>query len=148
MSKLIGLNLNPTDRVLRQFGFIALFGFGLLSYLAWAERLIFSFGLGALRPHVAGALAALAVISALLSLVYPRGNRALYVGLTLAGYPIGFVMSYVLMGVLYFVVIAPLAIAMRVAGRDALHRDYDREAQSYWTEHRRTRPKADYFKQY
>ena len=39
------LNLNPDARTLRQFGVIALFGFGLLGGAAYFQRAMFS-GLG------------------------------------------------------------------------------------------------------
>ena len=90
MSKLIDLNLSPDERTLRQFGWIALAGFGFLAVLAWQEWLIFAFGLGAWRGTVAGVFAGLGVAAALTSLVYPKANWGLYVGMTLVAYPIGF----------------------------------------------------------
>ena len=53
MSGMIDLNLNPDAKTLRQFGFIALGGFGLLAALAYTESFIFSFGLGGSRLTVA-----------------------------------------------------------------------------------------------
>jgi len=38
----------------------------------------------------------------------------------------------VIMGVMFFAVITPVALAMRLAGRDAMRRNYDRDAASYW----------------
>ena len=49
MAKMIELDLNPDDRTLRQFGWIALGGFGFIAIIAWFEVLIFAFGLGAAR---------------------------------------------------------------------------------------------------
>jgi hypothetical protein len=144
----IPLNLNPDARTLRSFGWIALVGFGLLAACAWLERFVFAFGLGELRVPVAGVLAALGVLSALLSLVYPRGNRWLFVGLSVATYPIGVVVSYTVLAVLFFVVIAPVGMLLRLLGRDPLARNIDRNAKSYWTPARKQRPKADYFKQF
>lgn len=148
MSKMVELDWNPSVRTLRQFGYVALAGFGGLSVAAWTERFVFSFGLGAGRTAVAGSLAALAVLCLLFSWVYPRGNRPFFVGLGLLTYPIGFVLSYAIMGTLYFAVIAPLAVFFRLVGRDSLHRQYDPAAASYWSMPRPTRPKSDYFKQY
>ena len=42
------------------------------------------------------------------------------------------VVSPVILGVMFFAVITPVALAMRLAGRDAMRRNYDRDAASYW----------------
>ena len=57
MSKLVEINFNPDTKTLRQFGVIASVGFGVLAALAFYERLIFSFGLGAARMPVVRELA-------------------------------------------------------------------------------------------
>ncbi len=82
MSKLVEINFNPDAKTLRQFGWIALVGFGILAALAYYEKLIFSFGLGGARMPLVMTFAALGTIAALFSLVAPRANRVLYVGLT------------------------------------------------------------------
>jgi len=148
MSKLIEMNLRPDDATLRQFGFIALFGFGAIATLAWFEWLVFAGGLGAARVPVAAGFAGLAVLSLIFSLVYPRANWPIYVGLTIAAYPIGFVLSYVIMGTLYFVLITPVAILFKLTGRDPMNRRFEPEAVSYWTDPRPRRGKDSYFRQF
>jgi hypothetical protein len=148
MSKLVEINFNPDTKTLRQFGVIALVGFGILAALAYYERLIFSFGLGDARMPVVTTFVALGSIALLFSLVFPRANRILYVGLTLLAFPIGFVLSYVIMGVLYFLIIGPIAVVMRLFGRDSMHRTYDPSAPSYWSAARPPRDKESYFHQY
>jgi hypothetical protein len=148
MSKAISLNLNPDDKTLRQFGYIALVGFGLLALLAWVERAIFAFGLGNAREPLAYAFLGLAALSLFFALVYPRGNRLVYVGLSVLTYPIGFVLSYVIMGSLFFFVFGLPAILIRAVGRDVMHRSYDPKAPSYWTERKGRRPSSSYFRQF
>jgi predicted branched-subunit amino acid permease len=148
MSKAISLNLNPDDKTLRQFGYIALVGFGLLAFLAWVERAIFAFGLGNAREPLAYAFLGLAALSLFFALVYPRGNRLVYVGLSVLTYPIGFVLSYVIMGSLFFFVFGLPAILIRAVGRDVMHRSYDPKAPSYWTERKGRRPSSSYFRQF
>jgi hypothetical protein len=147
-SNLIDLNLRPDERTLRQFGFIALAGFGFLAAIAWFEVLIFSFGLGAARPFVAGAFAGLAGLAAVFSLVYPKANLPIYLGLTIVAFPIGFVLSYVIMGTLFFGIITPVALIMKVLGRDPLNRKFEPEAATYWVQGQGERAKATYFKQF
>jgi hypothetical protein len=148
MAKLVELDLNPDDRTLRQFGFIALFGFGALSACAHYEAWIFAFGLGSARVAVSAAFAGLALLSLLLGLVYPRANRAIFVGTAVLAYPIGFVLSYAIMGVLFFGIIAPIGATLRLLGKDPLPRGYDDAAGSYWSEARASRGKRSYFRQF
>ena len=58
MSKLVEINFNPDTKTLRQFGVIALVGFGILAALAYYEKLIFSFGLGDARMPLVTTFAA------------------------------------------------------------------------------------------
>jgi hypothetical protein len=148
MSKLVEINFNPDTKTLRQFGVIAFVGFGILAALAYYEKLIFSFGLGEARIPVVTTFAALGSIALVLSLVAPKANRILYVGMTLLAFPIGFVLSYVIMGTLFFLIIGPIALAFRLFGRDSMHRDYDPSAPSYWSPAKPPRDKESYFHQY
>jgi hypothetical protein len=116
--------------------------------IAWFEVMIFAFGLGEARPIVTGAFAALAGLSALFSLVYPKANLPIYLGLTIVSYPIGFVLSYVIMGTLFYLLITPVAIFFKLTGRDPMHRKFDREAVTYWNEPRPARGPESYFKQH
>lgn len=149
MAKLIELDLSPDDAKLRQFGWIALVGFGLVAALAYTESLVFaSFPLGENRVPVAGALAGLGVLSALIGLVWPRGNWPIYVGLSLLAFPIGFVLSWVILGTLYFLIITPTGLVMRAIGHDPLQRRFEPDAETYWSDARPTRPRDSYFRQY
>ncbi|MGD8316461.1 MAG: SxtJ family membrane protein [Myxococcales bacterium] len=147
MSKLVEINFDPDTKTLRQFGVIAFGGFGILAILAYHRMFVFA-GLGDARVSVALSLALLGLAALAFSVVAPRANRFLYVGLSLLAFPIGFVLSYVIMGALYFLVIGPIAIVMRALGRDPLHRRYQPDAPSYWTRARPARDKESYFHQY
>ena len=116
--------------------------------IAWFEVLIFSFGLGDLRMGFVGVFAGLAVLATLFSLIAPQANLALYVGLTVLTYPIGFVLSYVIMGTLFYLLIGPMALVMRLIGRDPLNRAIEPDADSYWVDARPARPKEHYFRQF
>lgn len=148
MANVIEINWKPDDRTLRQFGFIALVGFGFVAAIAWFEVLVFSFGLGAAREPVAIVFGALAGVSALFSLVYPRANLPIYVGITIATYPIGFVLSYVLMGTLFYLIIAPVGLVLRLFGKDPLERKILPGAETYWVDSPAARPADSYFKQF
>jgi hypothetical protein len=148
MAGLIKLDLNPDAETLRTFGFIALGGFGLLAAAAYTETLIFSFGLGAARVPVAACLMALGVISTLLSLIAPKANRAIYVGLSLLAFPIGFVISHLVLALLFFGLITPVALFFRLSRRNELRLGTDSSATSYWSTARPPRSSDSYFRQF
>jgi hypothetical protein len=148
MSNLIELDWNPDARTLRQFGFIALAGFGLFAALAWFERGPFGFGLGAARAPLAGFFAALALLSLGFSLVFPRGNWPIYAGLSVVALPIGFVLSYLIMGTLFYAIIAPIGLVLRLLGKDPMNRGFLRDAPSYWVDARPPRARESYFRQF
>ena len=61
----------------------------------------------------------------------------------------GFFMSRVVLSVLFYLVITPISLAMRVFGKDILDQRIDRSAASYW--HKRPagpKPRASYENQY
>ncbi|MAI78841.1 MAG: hypothetical protein CL917_07875 [Deltaproteobacteria bacterium] len=148
MSKLIEIDLRPSDDTLRQFGWIALGGFGVLGALAWFEWLVFSFGLGDARIPVATTFWGLGLLTTLFSFTFPRANLPIYIGLTLIALPIGFVVSYAIMGVLFYLLITPVGLFLRLRGRDIMNRSFDPEAESYWVKPRSDRPREHYFKQF
>ena len=148
MSQMVELNLRPDARTLRQFGWIALGGFGLLALCAWNQWLVFRHLSDGAREPVALALAGLGVLSATFSLVFPKANAPLFVGLSVVAFPIGFVLSYVIMATLFYVVIAPVGFLLRLVGKDPMDRRFLPDARSYWVDARPGRAKADYFKQF
>lgn len=148
MSKMVEINWQPDERTLRQFGWIALGGFSLVALLAWNEWLVFAVGLGAARGPVAGTLLALGVLSGLFSLVAPTANKPIFLGLTLLSYPIGFVLSYVIMGFLFYVLITPVGLIFRLIGKDPLNRRFEPQATTYWSDPRPRRGKDSYFRQF
>ncbi len=148
MSKLVDINLRPDESTLRKFGFIALVGFALVALLAYLEWAIFAAGLGGARIWVAASFAGLALLTTLFSLVLPRANLPIYVGLTLIALPIGLVLSYVIMGTIFYLVITPIGLALRCLGKDPLERRFLADATSYWQDARPARPKESYFRQF
>jgi hypothetical protein len=148
MSKMVEINFHPDERTLRQFGWIALGGFGLLGLCAWNHWLVFRHLPDSARETVTLCLLGLGALSAAFSLVFPRANAPLFVGLSVAAFPIGFVLSYVIMATLFYVVIAPVGFVMRLFGMDPMDRRFLPKATTYWLDARPPRAKTDYFKQF
>ena len=53
-------------------------------------------------------------------LAFPPIIRPVFVGLILLTYPIGWVVSHLLLGFIYFGVVTPIGLALRVTGHDPL----------------------------
>jgi hypothetical protein len=80
--------------------------------------------------------------------IFPPLLRIVYLGMAYLAFPIGFVLSYLLLGVIYYAVVTPIGLLMRLAGQDPLQRRFDADAQSYWVSRK---PQADvtrYFRQF
>src|SRR5689334_9550650 len=116
---MIPLNLKPTERQLRLFGgvwlplFLALLG-GL-----WLWR----HGSGWMSAAVAVSI--VAIVSAVVGWIAPRAMRPVFVGLILITWPIGWVVSHVILAVIFFGVMTPLGWIMRLTGRDPMQRKLD-----------------------
>jgi MFS family permease len=146
--RLLDVNFHPDRKTLFQFGFVALAAFGLLGGLLSWKRSLLGIELGGAAEGLAFALWGVGGLSALLSLVAPRLNRFLYVGLIVVTIPIGFVLSYVLMGLIFYAVITPVGLLFRLIGRDPLERKFDLEAPTYWVDHKEPDSIERYFRQY
>jgi hypothetical protein len=142
------INLHPTNRQLRQFGFIALVAFGVLGALVEWRGGLFGFHFGDAARWVSYSLWALGVVSALLSLVYPAGNRFLFLALTIVTYPIGTVVSFVLMAIFFYGIVTLFAIVFRLIGRDVMKRKFEPEASTYWAPHTSPASIKRYFQQF
>lgn len=146
---IIDIDLSPDRRKLRPFGFVALVAFGLLGGLVLWRGGLFGIDFGGAARTVAYVLFGVGVASALCSLVRPELNRGLYVAIFLLTFPIGFVLSYVILGFVFFLVISPVGIFFRIVGRDRLRLRRGRAEETYWVR-RPAEPgrPARYFRQY
>jgi hypothetical protein len=131
------VNWHPDVRQLRQFGLIALV---VLPLLGWWW--------GGGNAAVVGGTAAAGAGFGLLALVRPHWLRPVFVGLSLAVWPIGVVVGELALLVIYLGVVTPLGVFLRCSGRDALARRFDRQAASYWQEKRRPAGPQSYRKQW
>ncbi len=101
------------------------------------------------RGHAGVAIFASAVglIPPVLWFVSPEALRWLFLGLSFATYPIGFVLSYVILGIMYYLVFTPVGLLMRAFGRDPLARRFDRQAITYWEARSPHGSPAEYLRQ-
>jgi hypothetical protein len=137
---LVSINKNPDRRTVRQFAAL-----WLPLFLALVGLLVFR---KTHRVPVALAVAAAGPVLGALAFFVERFGRALFVAAQTVTYPIGLVVSTVILLVLYFGVITPIGLVRRVLGRDAMERAFDRSATTYWVERGPARSAEDYFRQY
>ena len=74
--------------------------------------------------------------------------RILYVAMSYLAYPIGMVVSFLLLATLYFGVFTPIGLVLRLLGHDPMQRRFDCVALSYWMARRQDNDKSRYFKQF
>lgn len=134
----IQINKNPSRRDLTIFG---------LLFLAFAGLVGWMFLWRAHAPVVARAVwIAGAAITAVFFAVPPL-RKPIYLGWIYATYPIGFVLSHVLLALIYYGVFTPIGVVMRLLGNDPMARRFDRSAESYWIAHDPHKSVERYFHQ-
>jgi hypothetical protein len=135
---LIRINHHPTVRQLRVFTVAWLMCFGLLALVLRAK--------GHLPSAIWVAGGALAV--PLVGLALPRLLRLVYLGMTYATFPIGWVLSHLILGVVYFLVLTPIGWVLRAFRYDPLSRGFDSTAATYWKSRSGSSPAERYFRQH
>lgn len=130
---------NPDNRTLRQFGGLCLLVFGGLAVWNAAVRD---------RPIVAAVLGVLAVGIGVPGLVAPRVIKPVFVGWMVLAFPIGWVVSHVILAVMFYGLFTPIGLVMRLAGRDPLSLRANSDAETYWTPRAAPGDVRRYFRQY
>ena len=136
---MIDINFHPTDRMLRQFAGAWLVAFSGLAATQWLMRA---------HPRTAAALFGAALIVGVAGLLRPRAVRWLFVAATIAAFPIGWVVSQVMLLVLFVGVITPVALLFKLQGRDRLTRRRPEHQATYWKPKATTADMRRYLRQY
>jgi hypothetical protein len=122
---MITINRHPSRKQLWWFAglWLPLFGGMVGAWLLWRVH----------APRGAIAVWTATAVATGLSLLSEAAATAIFVALSYATFPIGFVMSWTALAALYFLVITPIGLVMRGIGRDSLRLKADGDAGSYWT---------------
>lgn len=78
-----------------------------------------------------------------LGLLKPRLLRPIHNGWMGMSFVMGFFMTHLILALLYYLVITPVALVMRALGKDPLRLRHDRNVVSYWIE----RPRREFTRQ-
>jgi hypothetical protein len=136
----VQINKNPTRHELNQFGFIwlgFLVLFGVIAYFKFSS------------PLAARWLWVAAVVVPIAGWLVPAFMQLVFLGMSYLAWPIGFVVSHVVLAVVYYLVLTPIGLLTRLFRYDSMEKDFDPEAESYWIE--RSAEAADqkrYFRQF
>jgi ABC-type uncharacterized transport system permease subunit len=134
---LIRIESNPSARQLTVFAIAWLLFFGLWGLACWMKG-----------RHTAGGILWIAAAAVpLAGAASAKLLRFAYVGMSYATYPVGFVVSHIVLALVYFLALTPIGLTMRLFGHDPLSRKFDPEAQSYWKPRDKTKPVESYFNQ-
>jgi hypothetical protein len=133
------LPLKPTARALRQFA------------TAW---LIFFLAVGVFRYVVRGqhqvglAIGVMAIVLGVTGMAKPPALRWLFVSVTVLTFPIGWVVSQLMLAVMFYGFITPLAVLFRIRGRDLLSLKLAPNRASFWRVKQTPEDMRSYFRQY
>jgi len=125
---MIAINWKPSHRELRKFGVTLLIGFGVIGgVLFWKH------------PRAAFFVWAAAGAVGLLALVGPKASRPFYWVWMGAGFAVGSVVSRLVLLVIFYLVLTPVALVFKITGRDELRLKRKGGETTCWENH----PKID-----
>jgi hypothetical protein len=134
---MLDIKWNPSRRELRQFAAI-----WLPAFAAFAGAVIYRSG-GVTTALVIWALAA---AIAIIGVASPRRIKPLFVGWMAAAYPIGWTVSHVVLGLIYFALFTFVGLMMRLFRYDPMHRSFS--GATYWRGRSDRTDAAAYFRQF
>ena len=137
---LIKVNWNPDKKQLRGFGLAALIATFLISLLLYFVK--------GMSIYVAAVIFGIGLVIFLSSRFSLKLTKAFYLILTAITMPIGFVVSFIVLTIFYFLLIMPVGLIFNLIGRDPLYRKYDPDAESYWIAHKGPEGMERYFRQF
>jgi len=137
---LVEINWRPNRKQLQNFGIIALVASAIICLLLYLLK--------GIAIQWALTIFAAGLIIFLGSMISLRLTRMIYVCLVAVTFPIGLVVSFVLLAAFYFLLLAPLGLLFRLTGRDVLRRKFDPTAESYWQQRKPPERSERYYHQF
>lgn len=138
---MIKIDFNPPAHQLRQFAWISLLAFPAIGWLVLHK----AFGTS---TTPAWWLTGIGVGVFVLGLVSTAAVRPVFVGMMVLSAPIGYVVSTLVLGLVYYGLFTPVALFFKLTGRDKLRLKLDPNAKSYWVERNTDIPLSRYLRMY
>lgn len=135
----IDFNQNPSRRDLAWFGVLLVVCFGCVgAVVLWRAQSLM----------VARIIWSLGVLLGIIYFAVQPLRRPLYIGWMSAFYPIGWTVSHLILGIIFFLVLLPIGVLLRLWGYDPMQRQFDPAASSYWVSYTPHDDTARYFRQF
>ena len=133
---MVEINRNPSQRQLRQFGLMSIVLLPVVGWL-WSRNLV-----------ATGTLLGAGIALAALAWTAPGVVRRIYVGLMILTAPLAWIVTEVVLLIVFFGAVLPIGLCLRLAGRDLLQRKFDPHAATYWTPRKQFREVKSYYRQF
>lgn len=132
------INLQPDNRMLRHFGL-----------LWWCVFTLLAIYQGRDRAHLVFAIAitVIALLGGMCALLKPQWLKPIYVGWMIAAFPVGWLVSHLVLAFIYFGLFMPIGFILRCCGHDPLNLKNSPQ-QSYWQDKPATEDLRRYLRQY
>lgn len=137
---MIAIEWNPPVRHLKQFAAIWFPAFAAaLGGIFW-----YRWGL----QNAAWTIWGIACILSIIGFFVPAFMRWVWIAVMLVTFPIGWVVSHLLMAMIFYLVFTPCGWIMRAVGYDPMQRRFDKHATTYWQERKQPEDTTGYFRQF
>ncbi|MGZ0173086.1 MAG: SxtJ family membrane protein [Planctomycetales bacterium] len=136
---IVDINWNPSRKELKTFSLLLIVFFAIVAGL--------TFGKGA-AIETACLIAGGGAVVGIAGVLSPAFIRVVYVVWMAAGFPIGFVVSNVVLALVFYGVVWPIGLMTKLTGRNALQLGLDRKAKTYWNVRPPMKDPRRYFRQY
>ncbi len=90
----------------------------------------------------------LAVVVPAIGLAVPGFLKGTYLVSAYAALPIGLVVSYLILGVIYYLVLTPVGLLLKLRRYDPLNRRFEPRLDTYWIEREASADTDRYFRQF
>jgi hypothetical protein len=146
---LIKINWTPDNKHLRTFAVGATLVCVALALQLNLKGVLFGIHLSGESARAGGwGLAVLAAACGASALFFPAAVKPLYLTLSVVTFPVGMVVSQLILAAIFYLVFAPAGLIGRLAGWNPMDSGFSRTAKSYWRPRTHQVPARRYFRQY
>ena len=136
---LIRIDHNPTRRKLAFIATVWMVLLGILGAIVLEKTS---------HVPVAAALWIVALLTGVIGWTAPRLMRLLYLGMVHAALPLALVVSILVLVLVYYLVLTPTGLLMRLLGYDPMRRRFDPQTETYWLPREQEEHVSRYFRQF
>ena len=115
--------LDTSSKEIRKFGLVIAIALGVIGSFVYVKFVNF---------NVVGWLWGIGLLFLILGFILPSILRPVYRIWMLLAYFIGGIVSRVILTVLFYVVLTPTGLVLRLFGKDILNEKFDKRRESYW----------------